>query len=105
MQTLTATLHSPAVHSYIKEFIDTAAYRTRKNGTLGLRPNSIKNYVNLYNTWLRFEQHQKENYAFDELSKQTITAFKIWLLNDCGYAINHAGRMLSMLKTIGLDAH
>ena len=28
----------------------------------------------------------------------------MWLLNDCGYAINHAGRMLSMLKTIGLDA-
>ena len=104
MQTLTATLHSPAVHTYIKEFIDTAAYRTRKNGTLGLRPNSIKNYVNLYNTWLRFEQHQNENYAFDELSKQTVTAFKLWLLNDCGYAINHAGRMLSMLKTIGLDA-
>lgn len=104
MQTLASSVDSPAVRQYIKEFIDTAPYRTRNNGMLGLRPNSIKNYTGLYNAWYRFELHQKEGYSFNDLDKQRVTAFKMWLLNDCGYAINHAGRMLSMLKTIGLDA-
>ena len=104
MQTVSVPLQSPAIQTYIQEFIDTAPFRTRNNGMLGLRPNSIKNYTSLYKAWLRFEQHRQEHYSFDELDKQTVTAFKLWLLNDCGYAINHAGRMLSMLKTIGLDA-
>ena len=53
---------------------------------------------------MRFEQQQQCSYCFDDLDKTTVQHFQAWLLNDCGYSINHAGRLLSLVKTLGLDA-
>ena len=38
------------------------------------------------------------------MDKKTVERFKKWLLSDCQYSINHAGRLLSLLKILGLDA-
>lgn len=104
MQAISSSQSSPLVREYTREFIRYAPLRVKKNGHTGLSSSSIRNYTGFLNTWLRFEQAEKTTYGFDALDKKTIERYKKWLLGDCQYSINHAGRLLSLLKTLGLDA-
>lgn len=94
----------PTIGEYTQNFINTASLRVQKNGHPGLRASSVRNYEALFKTWKRFENTQNNTYSFEQLDKTTVSRFKHWLLDECSYSINHAGKLLSMLKTIGLDA-
>ena len=103
MQAISSSQSSPLVQN-IPNLLEYAPLRVQKNGHTGLSSSSIRNYTGFLNTWLRFEQAEKTTYGFDALDKKTIERYKKWLLGDCQYSINHARRLLSLLKTLGLDA-
>lgn len=104
MQAIAIPQSSPLIREYTQKFIHEAPLRIQKNGLKGLSANSIRNYQTFLKTWMRFEKHRQSIYRFDDLDKTTINHFQSWLIEECQYSINHTGRLLSLIKTLGLDA-
>jgi len=93
----------PTITDYTKRFIASSGLRDRPGGQLGLRPNSVRNYISFQRVWERFVQ-SKRDLTFLGLDREQVNLFKHWLLIDQEYSQNHAGRLIGTLKTLCLDA-
>jgi len=94
----------PTITDYTKRFIASSGLRDRPGGQLGLRPNSVRNYINFQRVWERFVLQSKKDLTFLGLDREQVNLFKHWLLIDQEYSQNHAGRLIGTLKTLCLDA-
>ncbi|NVJ46481.1 MAG: phage integrase SAM-like domain-containing protein [Cytophagia bacterium] len=89
----------------IQYIIDNAD--TRKivgKSKIGLSSNTVKNYTTFKNIVLDFETYTKKSLRFSDLSPELIEKFKNWLLKVRAYSVNHAGKQMSMLKSVSKDA-
>ena len=91
-------------HHYAKNFVQNAPYRTSKSGQMGLRQNTLRNYDNFLAVWSKFESQRGTSASLLDLNQNFVLSFKQWLLHDCRYSVNNVSRLLSILKTICLDA-
>lgn len=90
--------------NHIDKFIEASASR-KVNGKLGLAENTLKKYKSFKNLMLRFEQeYLKKRIKLADMDKNFVEKFKKWLLDVNNYSVNHAGKQLDHLKTIGRDA-
>ena len=99
-----ATTTPYTIKNYTQEFIQTAPYRESRNNAMGLRPNTVRNYMAFLNTWERYSELHQLDLDFMTLGPQQIAHFKQWLLVAQKYSHNHAGRLMGTLKTLCLDA-
>lgn len=104
MQSTTLASVSASFYQYAQNFVKNAPYRTAKNGQMGLQQNTLRNYHNFLTVWSKFEANKQMTIDLLELNQEVILLFKDWLFNDCGYSPNNIGRLVSILKTICLDA-
>ncbi|MDA9262638.1 site-specific integrase [bacterium] len=94
----------PTITDYTKRFIASSELRDRPGGQLGLRPNSVRNYISFQRVWERFVLQSKRDLTFLGLDREQVNLFKHWLLIDQEYSQNPAGRLIGTLKTLCLDA-
>lgn len=93
------------VKHHVQYIIDNA--KTRKvpgKNKIGLAPNTVKNYQTFLKIIQSYEEHIKKPMYFMDLDFSYVEAFKRWLLQTQKYSINHAGKSLSFLKFVALDA-
>ena len=90
--------------SYLDHFIANAKFRSISGGRIGLSVRAVANYTNFRIVFQRFESFISGPIYFNELNKINVDAFKHWLLVECAYSDNHAGRLMGTLKTICVDA-
>jgi integrase len=89
--------------NHTQYIIDNANTRTIKEST-GLSKETIKSYASFKKVVLEYQIVIKKQIQFIDLTAPFIEKFKIWMLNEKGYAKNTTGRKLQMLKTICIDA-
>ncbi|MDB9836292.1 site-specific integrase [Flavobacteriaceae bacterium] len=94
----------PTITQYITRFIASSGLRDRPGGQLGLRPNSVRNYISFQRVWERFVLQSNKDITFLDLGREQVNNFKHWLLIEQEYSQNHAGRLIGTLKTLCLDA-
>lgn len=93
------------VKNHVQYIIDTAPMRKIKGkNKIGYEPNTIKNYQTFLKLFENYETHIKKRVHFIDLDFQFVEDFKKWLLKDQKYSKNHAGKSLSFLKYVAVDA-
>lgn len=92
------------INAFIEEFLYTINVRDTKNGSIGLRYKSKKNYTAFQKIWKSYEIFKNKELSFAELDKNEIGRFKYWLLEEKKFAVNTAGRHFGTLKTLVSEA-
>ena len=80
---------------------------TRKikgSGKIGLSKNTINGYVTFLQIIKRYEKRIRKQIRLTDINNEFITKFTNWLINECNYSINHSGKQVSFIKTIGNDS-
>lgn len=89
----------------VQHIIDGASTRQ----VLGRKELGIsKSRVNAYKTFkkilLNFQAYHKKPIYFIDINKRLVDKFRVWLLDEMTYGVNHAGKQLDILKTVCMDA-
>jgi integrase len=74
--------------------------KNNKDGSVGLKSNTIKAYVSFYNILIKYENAIDSRLRFDKLNKDAFDDIYSYLLNEEGYTPGHVGRQISRLKTL-----
>lgn len=89
-----------SIASYMAVFIENAQYQVVKGGQLGLSKRALSNYKNFAKIMAAYDTYQKKKWCFNDISAQSVHAFKQYLLEKKKYSLNHAGRIMGFLKTV-----
>jgi len=93
-----------SIKKFVEYFLCSINIRDIKNGGIGLREKSKKNYSAFLKAWMAYENHLDKEIYFNDLDKKQVDNFKYWLLEVKKYSINTAGRQFGTLKTIVSEA-
>lgn len=92
------------VQYQIRHIIEHAPTRlVKQTGKVGLAENTIKNYKSFLAKWIAFEDHQKREIRFRDLSYELGESFKLWQLNMKNYSVNSVGKDMSRLAQIAKE--
>lgn len=89
------------IYGYIKS---APLRRIKRNGSLGLSDNSIRNLKLFYRLILEFETSLKAPIYLGGLDHLMINDLKEWLLSHKKYSLNNAGLQLKLLKMVCREA-
>jgi len=89
------------ISNYIKQ---APLRRLKRNGSLGLSNNSIRNLKRFYDLIQEFESDFGQSIMVDTIDHMLVNAFKEWLLTEKEYSLNNAGLQLKLLKMICKEA-
>ncbi|WP_194777148.1 site-specific integrase [Pararhodonellum marinum] len=93
------------LRNHVQYIIDNA--QTRKvpgKNKIGLSLNTVKNYKTFLKMVQNYEVYLRRPIHFMDLDFNFVEGFKHWLLNVQEYSINHAGKAISFLKFVAVDA-
>ena len=93
-----------SINKFIVDFLYTINIRDIKDGGIGLREKSKKNYTAFQKAWMAYENHVNMEIYFNDLDKRQVDHFKYWLLEVKKYSTNTAGRHFGTLKTLVSEA-
>jgi integrase len=78
--------------------------RLKRNGSLGLSENSIRNLKRFYILIKEFEGQINKTIMLKEIDHMLVHTLKEWLLTEKAYSLNNAGLQLKLLKMICKEA-
>lgn len=71
---------------------------------LGISKSRINAYETFKKIVLDFQKYHKKPIYFIDINKKVVDKFRVWLLDEMRYGVNHAGKQLDILKTVCMDA-
>ena len=92
---------SVQISNYIKH---APLRRLKRNGSLGLSENSIRNLKRFYILIKEFEGQINMTIMLKEIDHMLVHTLKEWLLTEKAYSLNNAGLQLKLLKMICKEA-
>ena len=93
--------------NHVKHIIENASTRKFKQGgvvKIGLSSATIKNYNTFQNLIIKYEEYQKKQIRFLDITEPFIEKFSKWLFEVKGYGHNYAGKICETIKTVCKDA-
>ena len=78
--------------------------RLKRNGSLGLSNNSIRNLKRFYDLIEEFESDFGKEIMLNEIDHMLVHTLKVWLLTKKEYSLNNSGLQLRLLKMICKEA-
>ncbi|MDB2314621.1 tyrosine-type recombinase/integrase [Flavobacteriaceae bacterium] len=82
----------------LDDMINSLGHKKANDGSIGLKPNTIKGYYTFRNNLIEYEEFIDEKIKINEFGKSELDSFAKWLLVDKKYANNEAGRIIKRLK-------
>ena len=104
METARYLQPSSNVSDFELQFIQTAPFRKKKTGSLGFATIQFATIKPFFKHGKSFVFKVIKIHFFLDLNKTLLSAFKQWLLQDCRYSVNYTRQLLSILKTLCVDA-
>ena len=93
--------------NHVKHIIENASTRKFKQGgvvKIGLSSATIKNYNTFQNLIIKYEEYQKKQIRFLDITEPFIEKFSKWLFEVKDYGVNYAGKICETIKTVCKDA-
>lgn len=93
--------------NHVKYIIENASTRKFKQGgvvKIGLSSATIKNYKTFRNLIIKYEEYQKKQIRFLDITEPFIEKFSKWLFEVKDYGVNYAGKICETIKTVCKDA-
>ena len=80
------------------DMIDSLKFKRAKDGSVGLKNNTVKGYNNFRNNLVSYQEYVGEQIKVSELGLEEIDGFVKWLLQDMKYSKNEVSRKYKRLK-------
>ncbi|MGA1771954.1 MAG: hypothetical protein ACO39T_06755, partial [Flavobacteriaceae bacterium] len=80
------------------DMINSLKFKRAKDGSVGLKKNTVKGYNNFRNNLVSYQEHVGEQIKVSELGLEEIDGFVKWLSEDKNYAKGEIGRKIKRLK-------